>query len=228
MLFWNFFTENERIIQSIQMFLTKLFASQLSCPTGLSGKLLANVWNRRNAALNNTVLGKLALQSTDRVLDVGFGGGYLLKCISVRITFGISIGMDISPSMVATGIKKFRTQIHDNRLGLICAAAEAMPCPTGYYTKVCSVNSIFYWKDAEAGLREILRVLKEGGMMVLCLTSKESIEIKDFARHIRLFETKELEKLIIKIGFQDVQVSLHSDKYRQFVCMTAKKCDGNA
>jgi hypothetical protein len=58
----------------------KYLASQLRRPSGLVGKfLVAPILNRRNAALNVAVLEALELEASDRVLEVGFGGGDLMS-----------------------------------------------------------------------------------------------------------------------------------------------------
>jgi 2-polyprenyl-3-methyl-5-hydroxy-6-metoxy-1,4-benzoquinol methylase len=68
------------------MTISKLVARQLSNPTGILAGIATFVWNRRNAALNDMVLNLLSLQPIDRVLDVGFGGGYLLERMSTIVT----------------------------------------------------------------------------------------------------------------------------------------------
>ena len=67
----------------------KFVAQQLGRPSGLIGQLiLGPVWNKRNAALNDVAFDHLALNPHDRVLEVGFGGGYLLSRISTVVTEG--------------------------------------------------------------------------------------------------------------------------------------------
>ena len=66
------------------MAISKHLENQLGNPTGIFSTLAAWMWNRRNAALNDTVLELLALEPTDRVLDIDFGGGYLLDRMAKR------------------------------------------------------------------------------------------------------------------------------------------------
>ena len=42
--------------------------------------------------------------------------------------------------------------------------AEAIPWHSGFFTKVLSVESAYYWPDPAKGLREIFRVLSPGGV----------------------------------------------------------------
>jgi ubiquinone/menaquinone biosynthesis C-methylase UbiE len=203
--------------------LGKLISNQLSHPSGVFSYCLSLVWNRRNVSLNETAFNLLSLKPSDRVLEIGFGGGYLLNRIAGVVTDGLLCGIDRSPAMVAKAEKRYRKEIGAGKFDLRCASAEKLPFPPEYFTKVCSVNSIFYWQDIRAGLREIYRVLISDGQVVLCFTSKTSLENKGFARGIHLIESETLDQMMTAIGFQNTRTSFHSDKYRQYLCMTAQK-----
>jgi ubiquinone/menaquinone biosynthesis C-methylase UbiE len=205
------------------MTISKLEADQLGNPNRIFGKLVGFLWNRRNAALNDTVLGLLALQPSDRVLDIGFGGGYLLNRMSAVVTAGLLAGVDISTTLVASAEKRYQKAVRAGMLDLKCAAAEALPYPDSYFTKVCSVNSIFYWQNIQRGILEIKRVLALGGLVVLCFTCKASLEKKGFAKNIQLYEAVEIEHMLAGVGFQDIKTASFSDRYRQYICITGKK-----
>lgn len=204
----------------------KFIASQLGNPTGIFARVAGFLWNRRNAALNDTVLGLLALQPTDRVLDIGFGGGYLLSRMSAVVTGGLLAGIDASPAMAAQAKKRYQKAVSAGKLDLRCAAAESLPYPDRHFSKVCSVNSIFYWQGIEQGMGEIKRVLLPEGKVVLCLTSKESMEQKRFAKNLHLFETGEIEQILSSQGFREIKTEFFSDKYRQYTCVSAEGVAG--
>jgi arsenite methyltransferase len=207
------------------MTISKLAAHQLGNPNRIFGKFAGFIWNRRNAALNDTVLGLLALQPTDRVLDIGFGGGYLLNRMSSTVTDGLLAGVDVSPAMVAYAEKRYHKAVSARTLDLKCAAAESLPYPGSHFTKVCSVNSIFYWQNVKQGILEIKRVLALGGMVVLCFTCKASLEKKGFANNIQLYDPAEIEYMLANVGFQDIKTAAFSDKYRRYTCITGIKED---
>ncbi len=205
------------------MAVSKFVANQLGNPTGIFGKLAASIWNRRNAALNDTAFELLELKPTDRVLDIGFGGGYLLDRMATKVTEGWLAGVDISPAMVANAEKRYRALIQSGKIELKCATVESIPYPDQHFTKVCSINSIFYWQDIKQGLIEIRRVLEKDGKAVVCFTDKGSIEKKNFSKEIKMFESADIERLLIENDFQDIENSLFADRYRQYHCVTAKK-----
>ena len=193
----------------------RFIAEQLSNPSGIVGRLAAFLWNRRNASLNDVVFDSLALNSTDRVLEVGFGGGYLLGRMSTIITNGLVVGVDISPAMVAFCERRYHPLIKKGALELRCAQVESLPYPSEYFTKACTVNSIFYWQNVQRALSEFERVLTRDGFVVICFTCKESLENRNFAKHVALYEAEEIEQMAILCGLQ-VSTKHLFDRHRKF------------
>jgi SAM-dependent methyltransferase len=104
-------------------------ARQLGHPSGLIGRwLLGPLWNRRNRPLNDVSLAQLALRVDDRVLEVGFGGGYLLRRMSAVVTDGFISGVDISATLVEQGQARYRALIQAGRMDLKVGATAAVWC----------------------------------------------------------------------------------------------------
>lgn len=65
--------------------IARFLAGQLAQPSGPLGWLLAPLWNRRHRDLKGAAFESLCLVPGKSVLEVGFGGGYLLgKFLAVR------------------------------------------------------------------------------------------------------------------------------------------------
>lgn len=70
-------------------------AKQLGQPSGFFGRLLMRLLNLGNASMNDFTFQQLDLQSSDAVLEIGFGGGYLLeKIIASQIPNSVA-GIDL-------------------------------------------------------------------------------------------------------------------------------------
>jgi ubiquinone/menaquinone biosynthesis C-methylase UbiE len=205
--------------------LAKFLAKQLSNPSGIFGKLvLAPLWSKRNSALNDVAFESLALHPHDRVLEVGFGGGYLLGRMAAVVTDGFLAGVDVSPAMVGFCEKRYRSLVEAGKLELKCAKAESLPYPSGHFTKACTVNSIFYWENAPQAISELYRALEAGGMLVMCFTCKRCIEDKKFARHgVALYEVDQVCQMMESAGFCEIGMTRASDRHREFLCVIGRK-----
>ncbi len=205
--------------------MARTLAQQLGNPSAFwAGWIFPRLWNRRNRALNDVVLQVLALRPQDRVLEIGFGGGYLLSRIAAIASDGFVAGVDIAPAMVAFGEKRLRPWIQSGKVAVRVASAERLPFADGCFDKVCSVNSIFYWSDAAGACAEMQRVLVEGGMMALCFTERASLAGRSFAQHsLHLYEAAEVRGLLQVAGFHEITMIPGSDRHREFVCVTARK-----
>lgn len=199
-------------------------ARQLGSPSGLFGGFLARLWNFRNAALNESALSCLDLSGQDRVLEVGFGGGYLLDRMRDKRQPGPVgtrlFGVDRSASMARFCAERFSRKPRTPGLG--CAAAEALPFASGSFTCLVTVNSIFYWQNIPQALAEFYRVLARPGRLVLVFTARGSLKQKGFARHgLTLPEPEEIAAWLRAAGFQNVTCQPGADRYRQFWRMVA-------
>ena len=203
----------------------RFIATQLAHPFGWIGRyVLPAVWNRRNAALNDAALVRLRLDAGDRVLDVGFGGGYLIGKMLERVTAGHVSGVDASPLMVARGRARFARRIEAGDLDLQCAVVDDLPYPDAHFGKAVSVNSLFYWPDLRRGLREVNRVLAANGLLVLVYTCKQDLDKRGFSpTAVRTFEDDEVTRALQEEGFGDVLVEREVDQYRRFSIVTASK-----
>ena len=78
----------------------EFIARQSSRPRGMIGRLLGHVMAIETASLNSEALGLLALQPSDRVLEVGFGHGRTIRLAAAQVPQGLVAGMDVSRDMV--------------------------------------------------------------------------------------------------------------------------------
>lgn len=173
--------------------------------------------------LNDVTLAHLELGEEDRVLDIGFGGGYLLDRIIPKVSRGLAAGLDASPVMVENCQARFREEILAGKVDIRWGRAESLPYSDGYFTKISSVNSIFYWSDVEQGISEIHRILESEGRLVLTFTCKQDLEKKGFVQHgVRTYEEEEVQHLLTHARFRAIRVTRGRDRHREFVCMTGR------
>jgi len=200
--------------------INKMLAKQLGNPTSVvGGAILGSLWNHRNKALNDCALSHLELVSDDHLLEVGFGGGYLIGRCLEKITGGRICGVDVSASLVKKAGRKFKSDAPGSILEIKQGKAEALPFTDASFTKACSVNSVFYWDDPLQGFKEIRRILAPGGSFVLIMTDKASLEHKGFAKKgLHLFDATKIMELLDEAGLTKIRRIGYEDKHRHYSC----------
>jgi len=97
-------------------------------------------------------------------LDIGCGPGGVLGAISTHSPETRCIGIDRNPSAVA-GAQALHGQ-HKN-LGFEVMEGRAMTFPNDSFGCVLGIQSMKHWREPDAVLREVARVLCPGGVLLL-------------------------------------------------------------
>lgn len=105
----------------------------------------------------------MSLEATSRVLDLGCGSGWATRTIADHVTSGQVVGIDISDEMIA--LARESSSKYSNVTFQI-GSAEKLDFRNGEFTHVFSMESIYYYGDMLAALREVQRVLTPGGLFV--------------------------------------------------------------
>jgi SAM-dependent methyltransferase len=105
----------------------------------------------------------LKIPQSARVLDIGCGSGWATRLMAEKATVGHVTGIDISDEMIRIARE---SSASFTNLEFRVATAEKLPFENGYFTHAFSMESLYYYADMPAALREIQRVLKPGGRFV--------------------------------------------------------------
>jgi len=120
----------------------------------------ADVSRRRRVSFD-----ALAPAAGDNILDLGCGNGLLTAELARAVgATGHVTGLDPSPSMLTPA--QARCAGFDN-VDLLEGTAEKMPFPDRRFDKAASVQVFEYFSDARPALRELHRVLRPGGRLVI-------------------------------------------------------------
>lgn len=131
------------------------------------GKLYLWLMNRTHAGLTRWGLQHVPVQKNDTILDVGCGGGRNIHTLATTATRGKVYGIDYSPESVAVSRKNNAELISSGRVEVELGSVSRLPFPDGMFDLITAVETHYYWPDPVNDLREVLRVLKPGGRLVI-------------------------------------------------------------
>ena len=205
----------------------RYLARQFSRPSGPIGRWVIAAWlDRLSAAMNRLTLAQLDVRRGDDVLEVGFGGGGLLAHL-LAATDGRVIGADISEAMLRRAARRFRGV---ERVELLAASAECLPLPDSSVDRACTVNSLYFWPDPAAAMRELARVLRPGGRLAIAIEPPE--ELRKWPGHrfgFRLFDEAEVRGLMEQAGFAAISVAEgRGRRPERFICLTGERAAAEA
>ena len=159
-------------------------AKQLGHPSGLRGRLVGAVLNRGNRQLVRSAAQALQPDEASAVADVGFGGGVGLQFLLDSVgRAGRVHGVEVSETMLSQAAGRYRRDISTGRLSLHSASMTKLPFADGELDGVMTVNTIYFVADLDPAFRELGRVIKSTGRLVIGLADPEVMAKLPFTGH---------------------------------------------
>ncbi len=141
--------------------------TQCKKPRGFFGRLTLRRMNKSHSKLTDWGLTHTTVESRFTVLDVGCGGGRTISKLAAMAAQGKVHGIDYSEESVAASRRYNAQAIRVGRVEIHLADVGKLPFADDTFDLVTGVETHFWWPDISAGLREIRRVLKPGGTLIL-------------------------------------------------------------
>src|SRR3954447_21320278 len=109
----------------------------------------------------------LALDPTDRVLEVGCGHGVAVSLVCERLTSGQITAIDRSPKMIEMATRRNREHIARGRAVLKTAALETADLGDQRFDKIFAFNVAPFWLQPQDALGIVRRHLGPDGVFSL-------------------------------------------------------------
>lgn len=198
------------------MRLSEFLAGQLRKPSGWFGRLvMGRFFNKVNDHINQLTIERLNIQSTDHVLDIGFGGGFTIPRMATLAHAGKVCGVDFSEAMVRQAERRFHRLIEQGKVEVRLGDLASLPYKDGAFDKVCTVNTLYFWPNPVQNLAEIRRVMKHDGRLVVAFRSREKMKpMRKFLHDLRLYSPNEVRELLEQAGFRNVRLEKYDEDKR--------------
>lgn len=157
--------------------------------------------------ITRPALEMMHIARNENLLDVGCGSGWLSRALAGNVPEGRVVGMDISDEM----IRHARTAGVDfENLVFVVGQVGEIPWESNFFTRAISVESSYYWPDPANGLREIHRVLSEGGSAWIIINYyKDNPHVHQWGKLLavptHLLSAQEWSQLFRGAGFHRVE-----------------------
>ncbi|MEE8580905.1 MAG: class I SAM-dependent methyltransferase, partial [Myxococcota bacterium] len=175
------------------------------------------------ARVNQLAIERLALEPSDAVLELGFGHGRTLLQVAGRTRQGFVAGVDPSEVMLRHARMRNGRYIDQGRLVLHLGESAHIPYPDDRFDKAFAVHVLYFWSDPRDDLREIHRVLRSGGLLLLGFRPKDDPRVvADLPQTVyKLYTLSEVKKLLEESGFHDARCEVETLRGRQIAWATA-------
>ena len=203
--------------------------NQCRKPTGWLGRFVLWSMNSSHSKVTDWGLAQVLggnhdAMKHDTILDVGCGGGRTVSKLAAIATEGKVYGVDYSEDSVAASKRTNGRWIEAGRVEIRQGSVFQLPFSDGMFDLVTAVETHFFWPDLPDDVREIFRVLKPGGTLVLIAeiyrdakTKAGQLAEKYSARTgMKLLTVKEHRELLEEGGYSDVRVIEERD--RGWIC----------
>jgi ubiquinone/menaquinone biosynthesis C-methylase UbiE len=205
--------------------------AQCRKPSGLFGRFILWDMNRHHSKLTDWGLSHVAIKRTDRILDIGCGGGRTINKLAAIASAGKVHGIDYSEQSVAAARRTNAVWIDIGRVEIDHGSVSQLPFANESFDLVTAIETHLFWPDLPRDVCEIFRVLKPAGALLIVAEIykggkhlegvRKAIFDKHLAANMNLLTTDEHRELLMKAGFSDVQILEELDQ--GWICAIGKK-----
>jgi len=185
--------------------------------------------NASHSALTDWALGHLRLEKHYTILDIGCGGGRTVTKLARAATDGKVYGVDHAEASIAATARTNARWIEAGRVEVRLASVSRLPFSADTFDLATAVETHFWWPDLQGDMREVSRVLKPGGTLMIAaeiykgantMLSRLAEQHSD-RTGMTLLSADEHRQLLIDTGYADVRIVEKRDK--TWICAMARK-----
>ena len=202
-------------------------ARQVLKPQKWIGRPFLWLMNVSHSSLTDWGLKQVTIEKNFSVLDIGCGGGRTIQKLANVATEGLVYGVDYASGSIAVSRSKNASLIKTGRVEIHEGSVSQLPFPDSMFDLALAVETQYYWPDLVNDMKEVRRVLKPGGrLVVIAETYKGGRLDKLTAPAMKLLKSSHLSaddqrELFLSAGYDEVQII--EEKKRGWICAIGRK-----
>ena len=202
-------------------------ARQVRKPQRWIGRPFLWLMNVSHSSLTDWGLKQVTIEKKFSVLDIGCGGGRTIQKLANIATEGRVYGVDYASGSIAVSRSKNASLIKSGRVEIHEGSVSQLPFPDSMFDLALALETQYYWPDLVNDMKEVRRVLKPGGrLVVIAETYKGGRLDKLTAPAMKLLKSSHLSaddqrELFLSAGYDEVQII--EEKKRGWICAIGRK-----
>ena len=177
-------------------------------PAGDTGTAMLMRMNEHHKPLREWGFGFIEWWPGMEILDVGCGGGAAIHEMLLLSEGSIVKGIDHSDESISLSRVLNAEAIKYERCRIEKAKVEHMPFLDREFDLVTAIETMYFWHDPLAAMREIKRVVKRGGTFAVlaeACTHETWAEDRDkYPGTFKVYTSEEIADLMRSAGFRDI------------------------
>jgi ubiquinone/menaquinone biosynthesis C-methylase UbiE len=209
------------------VFAIGFITTQCRKPAWWPGRLFLGIMNRSHRSVTTWGLEHLAIAKDSTLLDVGCGGGRTIHTLATIADEGTVYGIDYSAASVAASTRTNAAEIQAGRVDVRLGTVSHLPYRDEMFDAVTAIETFYYWPNPVADLREIIRVLKPGGQLLIVAETYKGRRFDSLYRPAMMLlratylTPDEHRELLTSAGFSAVEVFEEPNK--GWLCAVGRK-----
>ena len=192
----------------------QMLVNQVRKPEGKFARIIAKGMNRGHSKLAKWGISHVKIESDYKILDIGCGGGANIKYFANIIADGKIYGIDYSETSVYISRKINKKNIAKGTVEISQGSVSSLPYQDNFFDIVTGFEAYYFWPNLIEDLKEIYRVLKPTGYLMLVnegyigTNEKKRKEAEKWARlgHFTIHTPEEYRDFLKKAGFSNIQI----------------------
>jgi ubiquinone/menaquinone biosynthesis C-methylase UbiE len=211
----------------------KLLSEQLMNPSGERGVEVANMMNETNIGMTYNSINNLSLKEGEELLEIGHGNAGHLQQLLAKAKNLIYKGVDISELMIQEATRINAVFVENKTAAFVLYDGQNIPFQDNTFDAVFTVNTLYFWENPQAFLKEIERVMKPGGRFSLTFAEASFMEKLPFTKFtFKLYNLNQVVDLVNQTGLEIEKTDIQKEEVksktgemveRQFVTVLIRK-----
>lgn len=198
------------------MGLFRKYVNQTRKPEGLLGKLMIGGMNGGHAKLADWGMEHLSGVTPTEIVELGCGGGRNAKTLLKRYPNAKLVAVDYSALSVEKTKEYNKELIAAGRCTVLQGNVAKLPFANETFNLATAFETVYFWPGIETCFTEVCRVLKPGGMFLICNesdgTDETGLRFEKIIDGMKCHTVEELASALKAAGFSSITVDHFANK----------------